>query len=87
MLDYEDLGIKIGEMWCTTDKYKAFVDSAIRQVRLVTENYISNTLAESIVPKLANYTEKEIYDFEHNFYLEVMEHTIRKIRKDLEEVE
>lgn len=87
MLDYEDLGVKIGESWCASDGFNEFVSSAIRQVKAMMDNYISNTLVERIIPKLANYTAEEILDFEHNFYLEVMAQAIRKIRKDLGEVE
>ena len=84
MLDYEELGVKLGEMWCSLDSHNAFVESTVRQVKAVMENYIASTLAERIVPKLANYTKEEIADLEHNFYLEVMDWSIRKIRKELE---
>jgi soluble cytochrome b562 len=87
MLDYEEFGQKCGEMWSNSERHKAYLNSASVQVKTVLERHINQTLDEVFLPKLANYTEDEIEDFRHGFYLEVIVTALHKIRKDLEEVE
>jgi hypothetical protein len=79
MLDYEDLGEKMGESWARSDRFKKKVGDMASLLDDQIGEYIHNTCEEVFVTRLCNYSKDEITDFRFNFYHAVRDKMFEKI--------